>query len=112
VGVLCRCEVASGFPLCVVFSIPILLLSLSLRIAPHADAPSFRALCTGEKGLSKTTSLPLSYKSSPVHRVIEGFMIQGGDFTKRNGTGGESVYGGVFKDERLAGEGTEVNKEG
>ncbi|GFZ52200.1 peptidylprolyl isomerase [Saitozyma sp. JCM 24511] len=72
----------------------------------------FRALCTGEKGLSKTSSLPLSYKSSPVHRVIEGFMIQGGDFTKRNGTGGESIYGGVFKDERLAGEGTEVNKEG
>jgi peptidyl-prolyl isomerase G (cyclophilin G) len=77
-----------------------------------ADSTSFRALCTGEKGLSKATSLPLSYKSSPVHRVIEGFMIQGGDFTKRNGTGGESVYGGVFKDERLQGEGTEVNKEG
>lgn len=69
---------------------------------------SFRALCTGEV---KATH-PLHYKGSPVHRVIEGFMIQGGDFTKRNGTGGESIYGGMFTDERLEGEGTDVDREG
>jgi cyclophilin family peptidyl-prolyl cis-trans isomerase len=44
--------------------------------------------------------------------VIEGFMMQGGDFTKRNGSGGESIYGGMFEDERLEGDGTEVNSPG
>jgi len=44
--------------------------------------------------------------------VIEGFMIQGGDFTKRNGSGGESIYGGMFEDERLQGKGTEVDAAG
>lgn len=39
-------------------------------------------------------------------------MIQGGDFTKRNGSGGESIYGGMFADERLEGEGTEVDNAG
>jgi cyclophilin family peptidyl-prolyl cis-trans isomerase len=39
-------------------------------------------------------------------------MIQGGDFTKRNGSGGESIYGGMFSDERLEGEGTEVDSPG
>lgn len=39
-------------------------------------------------------------------------MVQGGDFTKRTGAGGESIYGGMFEDERLAGEGTEVDKAG
>lgn len=73
---------------------------------------SFRALCTGEKGVSPTSHIPLHYKHSPVHRVIEGFMIQGGDFTKKNGTGGESIYGGMFEDERLEGEGTEVDAAG
>lgn len=73
---------------------------------------SFRALCTGEKGISPISNLSLHYKTSPVHRVIEGFMIQGGDFTKRNGSGGESIYGGMFSDERLEGEGTEVDSPG
>jgi peptidyl-prolyl isomerase G (cyclophilin G) len=77
-----------------------------------ADITSFRALCTGEKGVSPISHIPLHYRLSPVHRVIEGFMIQGGDFTKKNGTGGESIYGGMFEDERLEGEGTDVDAAG
>ncbi|KAI0353800.1 hypothetical protein OH77DRAFT_1427114 [Trametes cingulata] len=63
---------------------------------------NFRALCTGEKGLSPLSERPLYYKNSIIHRSIKGFMIQGGDFTKRNGTGGESIYGGPFPDEDLS----------
>lgn len=52
------------------------------------------ALCTGERGLGRTTSRPLHFRGVPFHRIIKGFMIQGGDFSNRDGTGGESVYGG------------------
>ncbi|KAJ7677339.1 cyclophilin-like domain-containing protein [Mycena rosella] len=63
---------------------------------------NFRALCTGEKGLS-TQGIPLFYKNSISHRIIKDFMIQAGDFTKRNGQGGESIYGaGPFADEDLS----------
>ncbi|KAK3028473.1 hypothetical protein RJ639_040042 [Escallonia herrerae] len=61
---------------------------------------NFRVLCTGEMGKG-ASGKPLHYKGTPFHRIIPGFMIQGGDTVYGNGGGNESIYGGTFRDENF-----------
>ncbi len=69
-----------------------IVMELFKNVTPRT-AENFRQLCTGEAGRSKSSGRILSFKKSIFHRVIKEFMMQGGDFTNFNGTGGESIYG-------------------
>ncbi|TNV77617.1 hypothetical protein FGO68_gene10242 [Halteria grandinella] len=66
----------------------------------YPTSENFRALCTGEKGNNKQNK-PLHYKGTQFFKVIKGSYAQGGDITKDNGEGGESIYGPKFADENF-----------
>jgi len=62
-------------------------------------AENFRCLCNGDRGTGLITKMPLHFQGAKFHRIIPGFMAQGGDFELGDGRGGESIYGGKFSDE-------------
>jgi len=67
-------------------------------VAPLA-VQNFISLCTGHKGVGNG-GRPLHYKGCNVHRIVKDFIVQGGDILMGNGTGGESIYGKPFKDDK------------
>ena len=64
-------------------------------------AENFRMLCTGEKGVGRSGA-KLHYKGSKIHKIIPGYLLQGGDFIANDGSGNESVYGPRFEDENFS----------
>lgn len=67
-----------------------IVIELFAEQAPLA-VENFRALCTGERGVGRSGQ-PLCFRQCQFHRIVAGMCLQGGDFTKGNGTGGESIY--------------------
>jgi len=73
-------------------------IELFMDVCPKT-AENFSQFCTGE---FRRQSLPVGYKACTFHRVIKGFMIQGGDFIHQDGTGRVSIYGDQFPDENFS----------
>ncbi|CAE6459502.1 hypothetical protein ACGC1H_004057 [Rhizoctonia solani] len=70
---------------------------------------NFISLCKGDKGMCKNApNKPLHYKGTAIHRIAKDFVAQGGDITRNDGSGGESIYGGKFADAK---EGLKVKPE-
>ncbi|KAL4253107.1 Peptidyl-prolyl cis-trans isomerase [Abortiporus biennis] len=62
---------------------------------------NFISLCVGDKGFCKNApNKKLHYLDCPIHRIVKGFVAQGGDITRGDGSGGESIYGGKFNDDK------------
>ncbi|KDD72252.1 cyclophilin type peptidyl-prolyl cis-trans isomerase, partial [Helicosporidium sp. ATCC 50920] len=76
---------------------------VSVELDPSA-APkaceNFRCLCTGEKGKCKSSGKALHYRGVPFHRIVTGFVCQGGDIVRGDGSGKSSIYGKAFADEK------------
>ncbi|KAH9451511.1 hypothetical protein Pst134EA_025463 [Puccinia striiformis f. sp. tritici] len=65
--------------------------AIEFRCQVQSPSEKFRILAIGNTTSSNST--PLKYQRSGYHRIIKNFMIQGGDFTNGDETGGESIYG-------------------
>lgn len=63
-------------------------------------AENFRCLCTGERGVGKTSKKPLHYLGAKFFRIEQGKIAQGGDVVRGDGSGSDSIYNGKFNDEK------------
>lgn len=79
-----------------------LIIELYQDIVPKT-AENFRCLCTGEKGVSRSSGAKLHYKGTRFYRVTHGFGCEGGDIVAGNGTGSDSIWSCLFADESFAG---------
>ena len=77
-----------------------IVLGLHGNVVPKT-VQNFEALCRGDTLDKHNNNMPLRYEGSTFHRIIPSFMIQGGDFTRHDGTGGQSIYGTKFADENF-----------